>query len=151
MRLSWLIGVPSVVVDAGVQRDDGSRAIAVHRTAVMVWERLGCVAPMLAEGVAWRVRRTFCGDRELYAQVMPTVVAGDVPTFLNLPQYLTEDCLIRARSIGAARPGHRRPRIVYKQEWLCCGFASSDRRAGTWQCCYCASVAAGSASGGTTC
>lgn len=148
MRLSWLIGVPSVVVDAGVQRDDGSRAIAVHRTAVMVWERLGCVAPMLAEGVAWRVRRTFCGDRELYAQVMPTVVAGDVPTFLNLPQYLTEDCLIRARRVGAARPGHRRPASFTSRKWLCWhGFASSDRRAGTWQCCYCASVAAG----GTTC
>jgi 3-(3-hydroxy-phenyl)propionate hydroxylase len=89
-------GVPSVVLDAGMQRSDGSRAIAVHRTALMVWERLGCAAPMLAEGIAWRVRRTFCGDRELYAQVMPAPMSGDVPAFLNLPQYRTEDCLIRA-------------------------------------------------------
>jgi 2-polyprenyl-6-methoxyphenol hydroxylase-like FAD-dependent oxidoreductase len=89
-------GVPSVVLDAGTQRSDGSRAIAVHRTALMVWERLGCASPMLAEGVAWRVRRTFCGDRELYTQVMPTPTSGEVPTFLNLPQYRTEDCLIRA-------------------------------------------------------
>jgi 3-(3-hydroxy-phenyl)propionate hydroxylase len=89
-------GVPSVVVDAGSQRSDGSRAIAVHRTALMVWERVGCAAPMLAEGIAWRVRRTFCGDRELYTQVMPPMVPGDLPTFLNLPQYRTEDCLIRA-------------------------------------------------------
>lgn len=89
-------GVPSIVLDAGMQRGDGSRAIAVHRTALTVWERLGCAAPMLEEGIAWRVRRTFCGDRELYAQVMPPPMPGDVPTFLNLPQYRTEDCLIRA-------------------------------------------------------
>jgi 3-(3-hydroxy-phenyl)propionate hydroxylase len=89
-------GVPSIVVDAGTQRSDGSRAIAVHRTALVVWERLGCAAPMLAEGIAWRIRRTFCGDRELYTQVMPVSMSGDVPTFLNLPQHRTEDCLIRA-------------------------------------------------------
>jgi len=89
-------GVPSVVVDAGSQRSDGSRAIAVHRTALMVWQRLDCASPILAEGIAWRVRRTFRGDRELYTQVMPPMVPGDLPTFLNLPQYRTEDCLIRA-------------------------------------------------------
>jgi 3-(3-hydroxy-phenyl)propionate hydroxylase len=89
-------GVPSVVVDAGMQRGDGSRAIAMHRTALTVWERLGCAAPMLEEGIAWRVRRTFCADRELYTQAMPITTSGDVPTFVNLPQYRTEDCLIRA-------------------------------------------------------
>lgn len=89
-------GVPSIVLDAGRQRRDGSRAIAVHRTSLMVWERLGCVEPMLASGVAWRARRTFCGERELYAQLLPAPAPGDLPTFLNLPQYRTEDCLIRS-------------------------------------------------------
>ena len=79
-----------------MQRGDGSRAIAVHRTALTVWERLGCAAPMLEEGIAWQVRRTFCADRELYTQAMPITMLGDVPTFVNLPQYRTEDCLIRA-------------------------------------------------------
>ena len=88
-------GVASIVVDAGRQRCDGSRAIALHRTALAVWERLGCAEPMLAEGIAWRVRRTFYRDRELQTQVMPRVSAGDLPTFLNLQQYRTEDHLIR--------------------------------------------------------
>lgn len=89
-------GVPSIVLDAGRQRSDGSRAIAVHRTALVVWERLGCAEPMLAGGVAWRARRTFCGERELHSQLMPAPVPGDLPTFLNLPQYRTEDYMIRS-------------------------------------------------------
>lgn len=89
-------GVPSIVLDAGRQRIDGSRAIAVHRSALAVWERLGCAEPMLTKGVAWRARRTFCGERELYAQLMPEPLPGDLPTFLNLPQYCTEDHLIQS-------------------------------------------------------
>jgi 3-(3-hydroxy-phenyl)propionate hydroxylase len=87
--------VPSIVLAAGRQRSDGSRAIALHRTALAVWERLGCAAPMLAQGVAWRARHTFYRDRELYTQLMPTATSGALPTFLNLQQYRTEDHLIR--------------------------------------------------------
>jgi 2-polyprenyl-6-methoxyphenol hydroxylase-like FAD-dependent oxidoreductase len=89
-------GVASIVLDAGRQRRDGSRAIALHRTALAVWERLGCVEPMLARGVAWRARRTFYRGREVSAQVMPGPASSDLPTFLNLQQYQTEDCLIRS-------------------------------------------------------
>ncbi|HEV7824889.1 MAG TPA: FAD-dependent monooxygenase [Mycobacteriales bacterium] len=88
-------GVPSVVLDAGRPRPDGSRAIAIHSSALAVWERLGCAEEMLAEGVAWRVRRTYHRDRELYAQVMPEPAPGVLPTFLNLPQHRTEQFLIR--------------------------------------------------------
>jgi 2-polyprenyl-6-methoxyphenol hydroxylase-like FAD-dependent oxidoreductase len=84
----------SIVLDAARPRGDGSRAIAIHRTALVVWERLGCVGPMLAEGVAWRARRTFYRGRELYAQLMPEPAAGDLPTFLNLPQYRLEELLL---------------------------------------------------------
>ena len=86
-------GVPSIVVDAGGPRSDGSRAIAIHRTALAVWERLGCAAPMLATGLPWQARRTFYRGRELYVQLMPARVSGDLPTFLNLPQYQLEACL----------------------------------------------------------
>jgi 3-(3-hydroxy-phenyl)propionate hydroxylase len=88
-------GQASIVLDAGRQRGDGSRAIALHRTALAVWERLGCAEPMMARGVAWRARRTFYRERELYAQLMPEPSSGDLPTFLNLQQYSTEDYLIR--------------------------------------------------------
>jgi 3-(3-hydroxy-phenyl)propionate hydroxylase len=88
-------GVPSIVLDAGRQRGDGSRAIALHSTALAVWQKLGCAEPMLARGIAWRVRHTFYRERELYAQRMPEPGPGDLPTFLNLQQYHLEDCLIR--------------------------------------------------------
>jgi 3-(3-hydroxy-phenyl)propionate hydroxylase len=87
--------VPSIVVDAGRQRSDGSRAIALHKTALAVWRRLGCAEPMLARGITWRARHTYYREHELYAQLMPEPAPGDLPTFLNLPQYHTEDCLIR--------------------------------------------------------
>lgn len=86
-------GVSSIVLDGARPRGDGSRAIAIHRTALAVWERLGCVTPMLAEGIAWRARRTFYRGRELYAQRMPEPEPGDLPTFLNLPQYRLEEIL----------------------------------------------------------
>ncbi|MGH3906059.1 MAG: FAD-dependent monooxygenase [Pseudonocardiaceae bacterium] len=94
-------GVASIVLDAGRQRSDGSRAIALHRTALAVWERLGCAEPMLARGVAWRARRTFYRDRELSAQRMPAPAPDDLPTFLNLQQYHTEDYLIRSARFAA--------------------------------------------------
>jgi 2-polyprenyl-6-methoxyphenol hydroxylase-like FAD-dependent oxidoreductase len=87
-------GVPSIVVDAGGPRSDGSRAIAIHRTALAVWEKLRCAEPMLATGLAWQARRTFYRGRELYAQLMPTRAPGELPAFLNLPQYQLEACLV---------------------------------------------------------
>jgi 3-(3-hydroxy-phenyl)propionate hydroxylase len=88
-------GVPVVVLDAGRPRPDGSRAIAIHRTALSVWEKLGCADAMLADGIAWRARRTFYRSRELHAQLMPAPAPGDLPTFLNLPQYRLEECLVQ--------------------------------------------------------
>lgn len=88
-------GVDCVVLDAHQQRPDGSRAIANHRATLEVWERLGCVDPMLEEGIAWRSRHTFHGDRKLHTQVMPNPGPDVLPTFLNLQQHRVEDVLIR--------------------------------------------------------
>jgi 3-(3-hydroxy-phenyl)propionate hydroxylase len=87
-------GVPVVILDAGRPRRDGSRALAIHRTALAVWEKLGCADAMLADGIAWRARRTFYRSRELHAQLMPAPGPGDLPTFLNLPQFQLEECLV---------------------------------------------------------
>ncbi|NUR46689.1 MAG: FAD-binding protein [Hamadaea sp.] len=105
-------GIPTILFDSGdltSPAETGSRAIAVHRTALTVWERLGCAEPMLAEGVAWRTRHTFRGTREILTQVLPPA-AGGLPTFLNLQQYRTEHHLLaaaRAHPLVELRPGHR--------------------------------------------
>jgi 2-polyprenyl-6-methoxyphenol hydroxylase-like FAD-dependent oxidoreductase len=88
--------VPSIVVDAGHERPQGSRAIAIHRTALTVWEKLGCVEPMLERGVAWRTRRTYFREHELQTQAMPEPALGELPTFLNLSQHETERYLLDA-------------------------------------------------------
>jgi 2-polyprenyl-6-methoxyphenol hydroxylase-like FAD-dependent oxidoreductase len=88
--------VPSIVVDAGHERPQGSRAIAIHRTALAVWEKLGCVEPMLERGIAWRTRKTYFREHELQTQTAPEPAPGELPTFLNLSQHDTERYLLEA-------------------------------------------------------
>jgi 2-polyprenyl-6-methoxyphenol hydroxylase-like FAD-dependent oxidoreductase len=90
------LSVPCIVVDAGHKRPQGSRAIAIHRTALAVWERLGCVEPMLERGVAWRTRKTYFREHELQTQTVPEPAPGELPPFLNLSQHDTERCLLEA-------------------------------------------------------
>ncbi|MEE6262410.1 FAD-dependent monooxygenase [Plantactinospora sonchi] len=82
--------IPSIVLDSGAVRPQGSRAIAIHRTSLAVWEKLGCVEPMLARGVAWRTRKTYFRQYEMQAQTAPEPAPGELPPFLNLSQHETE-------------------------------------------------------------
>jgi 2-polyprenyl-6-methoxyphenol hydroxylase-like FAD-dependent oxidoreductase len=86
------------VIDAGYRRPQGSRAIAIHRTSLAVWERLGCVDQMLERGVAWRTRRTYFREQELQTQTGPEPAPGELPPFLNLSQHETERYLLQAVS-----------------------------------------------------
>ncbi|GAA3749564.1 FAD-dependent oxidoreductase [Plantactinospora mayteni] len=88
--------VPSIVLDSGAERPQGSRAIAIHRTALAVWEKLGCVEPMLARGIAWRTRRTYFRQHEMQTQTAAAPAPGELPPFLNLPQHETERQLLAA-------------------------------------------------------
>ena len=88
--------MPSIVVDAGHEGPQGSRAIAIHRTALAVWERLGCVEPMLERGIAWRTRKTYFREHELQTQTAAEPAPGELPTFLNLSQHDTERYLLEA-------------------------------------------------------
>lgn len=87
-------GIRSILFDDDDKLSDGSRAIAIHRSALEVFERLGCVAPMLERGLSWQVRRTYFRDTELFSQRMPPPTPGVLPTFLNLQQYETEQFLL---------------------------------------------------------
>jgi 3-(3-hydroxy-phenyl)propionate hydroxylase len=86
--------IPSIVLDAGFERPQGSRAIAIHRTALAVWEKLGCAGPMLDRGLAWRTRKTFHRHKELQTQAVSSLSPGELPAFLNLSQHETERILL---------------------------------------------------------
>jgi 2-polyprenyl-6-methoxyphenol hydroxylase-like FAD-dependent oxidoreductase len=89
-------GIRSVVFEDEDQLATGSRSIANHRSALEVWERLGCVTPMLERGIYWTVRRTYFRGVELFSQRMPPPGPGGLPTYLNLQQCETEQVLLDA-------------------------------------------------------
>jgi 3-(3-hydroxy-phenyl)propionate hydroxylase len=87
-------GIPSVVVDEDHELSAGSRAIAFHQSALAVWEKLGVVEPMLQSGIAWWVRHTYRGLRELYVQDFGQPAPGYLPRYINLPQMDVERFLL---------------------------------------------------------
>jgi 3-(3-hydroxy-phenyl)propionate hydroxylase len=90
-------GVPSTVLEAAPGRDvSGSRAICLQRDVLEIFDRIGCAAPMLAEGVTWSVGRTFYRDHELFATVFPDPGCSSLPPWINLSQGSTERYLLDA-------------------------------------------------------
>lgn len=88
-------GVPSIILDDDNKFADGSRAIAMHNSILEVFERHGCLEPMLAKATIWTLRRTFFRDRQISLQEMPALKPHDLPTFVNLQQHYTEEYIYR--------------------------------------------------------
>lgn len=90
-------GVPSTVLEAAPGPDvSGSRAICLQRDVLEVFDRIGCAAPMLAEGVTWSVGRTFYRDHELFTTTFPDPGGSPLPPWINLSQCSTERYLLDA-------------------------------------------------------
>ncbi|MDQ3152560.1 MAG: FAD-dependent monooxygenase [Actinomycetota bacterium] len=90
-------GVPSTVLEAAPGRDvSGSRAICLQRDVLEVFDRIGCAAPMLAEGVTWSVGRTFYREHELFTTTFPDPGCSSLPPWINLSQCSTERYLLDA-------------------------------------------------------
>jgi 3-(3-hydroxy-phenyl)propionate hydroxylase len=82
----------------------GSRAIFVHRETLEHLEKLvpGLGRTVGDEGVQWLGKRTFWGDREVFARTYPPPRPGTLPHSTNLSQLRTEDLLLdacRARGV----------------------------------------------------
>lgn len=87
-------GVSSVLIDQlGAEPNPGSKAVVMQRQALEVLRAVGVGDTMLAEGVAWRVSRTFLGERQLTETRMPERV-GELPAVLNIAQVRTEQLLV---------------------------------------------------------
>ncbi|MBV9163300.1 MAG: FAD-dependent monooxygenase [Pseudonocardiales bacterium] len=90
-------GVPCTVLEAAPGPDvSGSRAICLQRDVLEVFDRIGCAAPMLAEGVTWSVGRTFYRDHELFTTTFPDPGGSPLPPWINLSQCSTERYLLDA-------------------------------------------------------
>jgi 3-(3-hydroxy-phenyl)propionate hydroxylase len=99
--------VPVTVLEAepeGRERP-GSRAIFVHRETLEHLEKLsaGLGRTIADEGVQWLGKRTFWGDREVFARTYPPPRPGTLPHSTNLTQVRTEEVLLtacRAAGVG---------------------------------------------------
>ncbi|MDF5756921.1 FAD-dependent monooxygenase [Spongiactinospora sp. TRM90649] len=83
-------GVPSVVLESRAERDPvGSKAICFQRDVLEVFDRVGCAAPMVAEGVTWTTGRTYYRSHELFVTRFPETSAG-FPPWINISQASVE-------------------------------------------------------------
>jgi 3-(3-hydroxy-phenyl)propionate hydroxylase len=88
-------GVASTLID----RDDGvpcvgSRSIALGRWTLETFARLHVGAQMAAEGVTWRVGRTYFRDTELFETSFADRGDETFPPFVNLGQQRVEEILL---------------------------------------------------------
>lgn len=84
-------GISSTIFSLNYHHCEGSRAIALHRSALSVWRRLG-VTPA-EEALAWRFRHTYYRDQLLHTLTLPKPEPGQLPLWCNLPQYRLEQLL----------------------------------------------------------
>jgi 3-(3-hydroxy-phenyl)propionate hydroxylase len=89
--------LPAAVVEADPEDRPrpGSRAIFVHRESLELLERTrpGLGWELAAEGLVWSTKRTFWGDREVFARTYPPGDPAVLPHSTNLPQVVTERLL----------------------------------------------------------
>ncbi|MGH3738729.1 MAG: FAD-dependent monooxygenase, partial [Micromonosporaceae bacterium] len=88
-------GVPTVVCDAApAHQIVGSRSICTQRDVLDIFGRIGCLEPLLAEGVTWRTGRTYYRDHELLTVTFDDPGGGALPPWINISQANVERYLL---------------------------------------------------------
>jgi 3-(3-hydroxy-phenyl)propionate hydroxylase len=112
-------GIAVVVLDQDDRLAEGSRAICFAKRTLEIFDRLGCGAAMVAEGVSWHTGKVFFRDDLIYSFDLLAEAGHARPAFINLPQSRVE-CHLLARAsclpgivlrwqqrvTGVARTGH---------------------------------------------
>jgi 3-(3-hydroxy-phenyl)propionate hydroxylase len=111
-------GVDCLVVTQDATHCEGSRAIALHHSALQVWSQLGLAGPMMTAGVVWQTRSTYYRDRLLHVLELPP--ANGYPWWINLPQSELESLLATA--------ARAHPRIDLREGSTVIGCEQNDRR-----------------------
>ncbi|MDC8783581.1 FAD-dependent oxidoreductase [Roseateles koreensis] len=89
-------GIATVVLDDNNSVSIGSRAVCYAQRTLEVWGRLGVAAPLLAQGVSWRVGKVFFGEGLSYQFDLQPQPGHEMPAMINLQQYYLEESLVRA-------------------------------------------------------
>ncbi len=86
--------VPVVLLNNDGRLSVGSRALCFAKRTLDIFDRLGCAAPMVAQGVSWHVGRVFFGDRQVYQFDLLPETGHRRPAFINLSQHDLEAHLV---------------------------------------------------------
>jgi 3-(3-hydroxy-phenyl)propionate hydroxylase len=89
-----LHGVRTVLLDDNTTVATGSRAICWAKRTLEIFDRLGVADRMLANGVTWKVGRTYLRDTELFSIDLLPEGGHRMPAFINLQQSYVEEYLI---------------------------------------------------------
>ena len=86
-------GVPVVLLELDSAECTGSRAICISRRSLEIIDRLGVLAPMLAEGLPWTGGRSFYRNAEVFRFSMKADADQRLPPMINISQARIESAL----------------------------------------------------------
>jgi len=89
-------GIATVVIDDNNSVSIGSRAVCYAKRTLEVWNRLGVVDPLLAQGVSWQVGKVFFREELAYQFDLLPEAQHRMPAMINLQQYYLEERLVDA-------------------------------------------------------
>jgi len=89
-------GVASVVIEADTTVCSGSRAGAITRRTLEIFDRLGVLGPMMAKGFAWSKGITYRGTEEIFSFDAPASRDDRLPASISLQQNYVEQYLVDA-------------------------------------------------------
>ncbi len=87
-------GVPVLLLDDNNKVSVGSRGLCYAKRPLEIWDRLGCVEPMLAKGVRWKIGKVFRDQELVYQFDLLPEEGHQMPAFINLQQYYMEEFLL---------------------------------------------------------
>jgi len=87
-------GLPVVLLDDNDTVSVGSRAVCLAKRPLEIWDRLGCVDPLLARGISWHVGKVFFRERLAYRFDLLPEAGHKMPAMVNLQQYYLEQYLV---------------------------------------------------------
>ena len=89
-------GLPVLLLDDNNSVSIGSRAVCYAKRALEIWDRLGVAAPMVEQGVRWRLGKVFFRDELAYSFDLLPLEQQKQPAMINLQQYYLEEHLVAA-------------------------------------------------------
>jgi len=91
-------GIRTLLLDEDRPVNTGSRAICWSKRSLEIFDRLGCVMPMIEKGVTWNIGKVYLGDESepLFQFDLLPDRQQCFPAFINLQQYHVESFLVDA-------------------------------------------------------